>query len=377
MAETQTMQTMETTDPKWTGNGELSAIDRFFLPKLRDERDLIFARNSVRIMLFVCLPGLLMYLAPTWLTWCFAVPYIAWVFTQFTGRYSLMLHATAHRVLFKREHDRWNKMIPWFLGPFFGHTPTSFFIHHIGMHHPENNLEPDLSSTMGYRRDNFLHFLHYWARFNLTGYLHMTRYFLTRRRKKVLRNFVAGELSWLVAISLLLYVDWAATLVVFVIPLVLIRFFLMAGNFAQHSFVDQADPANPYRNSTCLINTRYNHKCYNDGYHIVHHIEPSLHWTEMAKWFEDRAEEFGRQDAVVFSAIGDNQAVFWALMTGNYDKLAKHMVQLPGAPERTHDEKVAFLKERVQHPDAKGIKGLLEVRESPWGAPPLKAGASA
>ena len=36
------MQTLETTDPKWKDNGELSAVDRFFLERIRDERDLIF-----------------------------------------------------------------------------------------------------------------------------------------------------------------------------------------------------------------------------------------------------------------------------------------------------------------------------------------------
>ena len=40
------------------------------------------------------------------------------------------------------------------------------------------------------------------------------------------------------------------------------------------------------------------------------------------------------------------------------------------------EEKVAFLKSRVQQPDTKGIKGLFEVRESPWSGLPAKtAGA--
>ena len=370
------MQTLETTDPKWKDNGELSAVDRFFLERIRDERDLIFPRNAFRIVLRVCLPALVLFALPHWLTLALAVPYIAWVFTQFTGRYMLMLHASCHRVLFKREYEVWNKWIPWMLGPFFGMTPTSFFTHHIGMHHPENNLEPDLSSTMGYQRDKFTHFLHYWARFNIAGYLHLSRYFLARRRRKIVRTLLGGELAWLVAVAVLFYLNWAATLVVFIVPLLLIRFFLMAGNFAQHSFVDMDDPANPYRNSTCLINTKYNHKAYNDGYHIVHHIEPSLHWSEMALWFEERAEEFGRQDAIVFSGIGDNQAVFWSLMLGGWDKLASHMVDLPGAPVRTQEEKITFLKSRVQRPAAHGMKGIFEARETPWGGlPPKTAGA--
>ena len=33
------------------------------------------------------------------------------------------------------------------------------------MHHVENNLPDDLSSTMRYQRDSFLHFLVYFGRF--------------------------------------------------------------------------------------------------------------------------------------------------------------------------------------------------------------------
>jgi fatty acid desaturase len=362
---------LPTTDPHWVPHGELSAADRFFLARIRNERDLIFPRNALRISLIIPPLALLIFLVPSWLSFVLALPYIAFVFTQFTGRYVLMLHATCHRPLFKREYNAWNKWIPWVLGPFFGLTPTSFFAHHVGMHHPENNLEHDLSSTMGYKRDDFGHFLHYWARFFFTNYFHLPRYFLQRNRRQLAQDFVLGELSWMVGATALMFVDWAGTLVVFVLPLLLIRFLMMCGNWGQHAFVDVNDAGNAYRNSTCLTNTRYNHKAYNDGYHIVHHIKPNLHWAEMAEWYEQNIAEFGRNDAIVFSGIADNQAVFWNLMRGRYEHLARHLVDLPGAPVRTLDEKVAWLKQRVQTPGY-ARKGLLEPRETPWGAEPAK-----
>ena len=47
----------------------------------------------------------------------------------------------------------------------------------------------------------------------------------------------------------------------------------------------------------------------------------------------------------MLDGLGDNQVVWFLLMAGRYDKLARHLVDFKG---RTHEEKVAFLKSRVQ-----------------------------
>lgn len=297
---------------------------------------------------------------PVWVT----LLWMPWMMARYQGRFTLMLHATSHRPLFKAEHAWLNRWIPWVLGPLFGYTPDSFYVHHIGMHHPENNLHTDLSSTIAYQRDRFSHFVHYWARFFFVGFGHLLRYLWRRRRTRMARQFMIGELSWLTAMGVLLWWNPWATLGVFIGPFLLIRWFMMAGNWAQHAFVDVDDPGNAYRNSNCLINARYNHLCYNDGYHIVHHLKPSLHYTEMATWFHDRAETFGEQDALVFDGLGNNQVVWWCLMSQNWDRLAEHLVDLPGAPTRTHDEKVAMLQQRARRRVGQ-VKGLLESQPLP------------
>lgn len=299
--------------------------------------------------------------------WWLGLLYVPLAFALGAGRYTLMLHAVCHRALFKPKHTLLNAWIPWVIGPLYGHTPTSFYAHHMGMHHPENNLADDLSGTMAYRRDSFQHFMHYWARFFFFGTAHLARYLWLRRRSKLVRSFLVGEVSWYVAVGLLLALNWQATLVTLVVPWLLIRWFMMCGNFAQHAFVDIDDPGNCYRNSTCLVNIPYNHKCYNDGYHIVHHFKPAMHWTEMPGWFLSHLEEFGANDAIVFDGLGNNQAVWWCLMTGNYGKLADHLAQLPGQPLRSREAKMAFLQARVQR-QAGAIRGLVQVEPVPLGA---------
>lgn len=341
-----TPQPAQTTDPRWSPPERLSALDRFFLPKMRDERDLIFVHRATSMLTWLVPAAVVMFLLPHWAVAVVAVPYLVFTMLRFAGPYTLMLHATSHRVLFRRDHAAWNRVIPWLIGPFFGHTPTSFYVHHIGMHHPENNLQEDLSSTMQYTRDRFGHWLHYWASFFFTGLGQLLLYLRQRRHRKLARKLIQGELAWLVVVGALLVLNWPATLVVFVAPLLLMRTLMMCGNFAQHAFVDLDDAANPYRNSSTLINTHYNHKCYNDGYHVVHHIKPNLHWSEMAQWYDDHREEFARHDAIVFDGLRDNQQVWLLLMTGNYDRLAQHVVNFH---HRSHDELVRLLKSRTRH----------------------------
>ena len=142
------------------------------------------------------------------------------------------------------------------LGPFFGETPETYFAHHVGMHHPENNLDEDLSSTLPYQRDQLLGLHAVLLRFFFGGIFELTRYFarkkrrsldgpVPRRRDRVLRCVVGAVRLRRLA---------RRRSVVFIVPFVVTRFAMMAGNWAQHAFIDEAAPENNYRNSITCIN---------------------------------------------------------------------------------------------------------------------------
>ena len=86
----------------------------------------------------------------------------------------------------------------------------------------------------------------------------------------LLYRSVRGEFLFIVMCIGLCFINWPATLAVFILPFFTFRIIAMTGNWAQHSFIDPADPGNAYRNSVTCINTKYNVKCWNDGYHISH-----------------------------------------------------------------------------------------------------------
>ncbi|MCZ6624278.1 MAG: fatty acid desaturase, partial [Deltaproteobacteria bacterium] len=109
----------------------------------------------------------------------------------------------------------------------------------------------------------------------------------------------------------------------------------------------QDAPDNDFKSSITCINTVYNRRCFNDGYHIIHHLKSAMHYTEMMLEFDKNREHYGEQDAIVFDGL-DFFSVWLLLMLRQHAMLARRIVPLPGAPERTQEERVAFLKARLK-----------------------------
>ena len=121
---------------------------------------------------------------------------------------------------------------------------------------------------------------------------------------------------------------------------------MMAGNWAQHAFVDQGSPANNYRNSITCINSTYNRRCFNDGYHIGHHLKSTRHWTEMPTELAQNLRRYEAEGAIVFAGI-DFFGVWLLLMLGRYDSLARRFTAL-GERHPPTEEIIALLRSRTR-----------------------------
>ncbi len=275
--------------------------------------------------------------------WWYVIPY-AVAFYLVAPPVILMLHCTMHRPFIKRR--RWlTRFIPLSLSFLVG-IPCGYMEHHVGMHHPENNLPDDLSSTMAFQRDRFTHFLRYFGRFFFGIYLELPLYFVRKKRTRLAWRAMPMEFVHLAVMGAALALNWRAALCCLVVPFVLVRFMMMAGNWGQHAFIDPAAPGDSVRNSINCINSRYNTIAFNDGYHIVHHEKPALHWTEMPAFFDQHRVRYARSGAIVFRSL-DFFLISALLWMKRYDVLARHLVTLEGA-EPPLEERIAFLKSRTR-----------------------------
>lgn len=337
---------IHTTDPEFVAKSEHNFFDRFFLQYIIDVRDLPFIHLCLKMVFFI-FPFVTVLYNPTLFNWWLAAIYLVVIIGYFLGPFILMLHNTSHRPLFKSDYKVLNNFIPWVLGPFMGESPETYFAHHMGMHHVENNMENDLSSTLKYNRDNVLHFHRYFFEFFFAGLIELFLYFTKRNRTQIRNWMTFGEFTYGVFVLILLYINWQATLVVFVIPFIVARYGMMAGNWAQHSFVDAADPENNYKNSITCINAVYNQKCFNDGYHIGHHLKANRHWTDLPRDFRENIEKYASNKAIVFRKL-DFFSIWFFLMIKNYNVLANHYVQLDESNPLSKEEIIALLKQRTR-----------------------------
>ncbi|MBM3415681.1 MAG: fatty acid desaturase [Bacteroidetes bacterium] len=333
------------TDPVYNEPQRFSWYEKFWLKYMNDKRDLPFIHLLTAIHILVIPAAVILYtpLLTGWYWWLLYIPHFYVSQMYFKGRFGLMLHCICHRKPFKKKYNWIFDYIIWFVCPFFGHTPETYFAHHMGMHHVENNRLDDASSTLPYQRDSLRGFLKYYLRFLFLGFRDTFMYFFSRKRKKFYIRLTAGEMAFFVFCTGMSFVNFKTTLFIFIIPFLFARLVMMLGNWAQHAFVNLEKLDD---NTINCINTKYNKMCWNDGYHAMHHIRPALHYTDIPTEFLKNKDEFAKDKILTFDGIHYLHIFLW-LMTKRYDKLAKNVVNVNNMFS-SEAEVIALMKERTR-----------------------------
>jgi hypothetical protein len=332
-------------DPVYRPPAGFSRYEQFWLRYINDTRDLPFIHLLTAIHILVIPVAILLYTPVLtgvfwWITYALYF-YVSQLY--FKGRFGLMLHCISHRKLFKKNAGFLQHWVTWIVCPFFGHTPETYFAHHMGMHHVENNMEEDASSTLRFQRDSLRGFIQYVSRFLFLGFRDTFLYFFSRNRKKFYLRLTFGELSFYLFCAIMCYINWPVTLLLFIIPFVFARIVMMLGNWAQHAFVN---PDLPEDNTINCINTPYNKTCWNDGYHFIHHERPALHYTDIPGEFQKRIGEMAQRKILTFEGIHYLHIFLW-LMTKRYDKLAARLVNIDNMFQ-SEEEAIAILRQRTK-----------------------------
>lgn len=261
----------------------------------------------------------------------------------FEERFILMMHYQSHLPIFKRSFNILNSFVCWIMAPFYGIPSGVYRLHHVIMHHRENNHELDISSTETYQRDSLLCFLMYYIRFAALIYLELPLYCIKTARWKHLATVSLGCASWLGGIvALAKFVDFWATFWAFIVP-ALVAFLAMSfGNWSQHIFVDPSRPESNYHLTYNCIDTPNNRRTFNDGYHVIHHYKAGEHWSVLPQHFhsEEAMKKHEEEGAITFRQIHFFDVGLY-VMSGRLRQLAKYYVHLgPKETAPTVDEVV-------------------------------------
>ncbi|KAK6858004.1 fatty acid desaturase [Apiospora arundinis] len=270
---------------------------------------------------------------------------------SYTGTYTLMMHQHIHgNGILKKTfpYSLFDYLFPYITDPLMGHTWNSYFFHHVKHHHVEGNGPDDLSSTIRYQRDSWLHFAHYVGRFYFFAWLELPIYFIRKGRPFMAARSTFWELGNYFTLYALYQINPRATICVFLLPLALMRLGLMAGNWGQHAFVDNEEPDSDYRSSITVIDVQSNRHSFNDGYHTSHHLNPLRHWREHPNSFFKTKDTYASQDAIVLHNIDYIMITIRTLMK-DYHHLAKCMIPIGEAQmAMSLDERAKYLQRRTR-----------------------------
>lgn len=65
---------------------------------------------------------------------------------------------------------------------------------------------------------------------------------------------------------------------------------------SQHIFIDPSAPRSDYHLTYNCVGCQDNQRTFNDGYHVVHHVNSKIHWADMPAQFEATLERLAAND---------------------------------------------------------------------------------
>ena len=155
-----------------------------------------------------------------------------------------------------------------------------------------------------------------------------------------------GEFFSLFLFAFAIYRNTAAGIVVFGIPWVLMRFFMMAANWGQHAFISKDE------HSLTILDSSYNILAFNDGFHASHHDNSLRHWSDHSTM------PGSSHELTTITLSGDiNFGDVWLLlMTKNYSELERRVVFSDKTNRPSKDFIIAELKRQVARRDYKELR---------------------
>ncbi len=173
-----------------------------------------------------------------------------------------------------------NLVTGYWLTLFYGGPAISWRSIHNRSHHAHGNKpELDVTSTHNVGDRNDLWGLVTYLPLSMGRMFRAHQGALSAIRKKSQAKFWyhVSDLVFLYGtIALLLALDWKKALLYLIIPQQVAITSIAHFNFFQHAHTDSSSKYNVARNFTGRILNLY---LFNSGYHTVHHLQPTLHWS--------------------------------------------------------------------------------------------------
>ncbi|MFT5431946.1 MAG: fatty acid desaturase [Myxococcota bacterium] len=222
------------------------------------------------------------YFALVFIGWNIELPLVAQAFLfvavcSFSWFCAVITHNTIHCPMFRSRGL--NRAMQVVLTQTYGHPVSTFVPGHNLSHHKFTQQPQDVMRTTKVRFSwNLLNLLLFFP--TIAGSIMKgEREFVMTMRKQRPRWFrqLLIEAAFLIGIMVALaFLDWRRFLVWWYLPHVWAAFGIVTINLLQHDGCDADHAVNHSRNFTGRL---FGWWTFNNGFHAIHHMKPSLHWS--------------------------------------------------------------------------------------------------
>lgn len=187
-------------------------------------------------------------------------------------------HNTIHAPIFRSK--TLNRIFQAVLTVCYGHPVSAYVPGHNLSHHRYTQTARDIMRTTKLRfRWNLLNQLMFSTVVGPAIFKANADYVKAMRKQRPgwFRQFCIEAAVYVTFLAVLLYLDWQKFLLFVLIPHQYAAFGIMGINFVQHDGCEKDHPYNHSRNFTGKL---VNWFTFNNGFHGIHHMHPSLHWSK-------------------------------------------------------------------------------------------------
>ncbi len=186
-------------------------------------------------------------------------------------------HNAVHCPVF---HARWmNNVWQMVLTLTYGHPVSSYLPGHNLSHHRHAETVRDVMRTDKARfRWHLLNLLFFTASISTSIMGAELKYarFAAKRRPRFTRTLLVETVCMVAFIGALLALDWRKALLYVVLPWQYAAWGIVTMNLLQH---DGCDATSPWNHSRNFVGSVINWFAFNNGYHTIHHLKATLHWS--------------------------------------------------------------------------------------------------